>query len=119
MIESSCHCGLVKLEIDSDLPENLLSCNCSVCRRNGSLMSYFPKDRVRVLAENDNLLKYVWGDKKIAFVHCKGCGNYSHWEGLEPEVEKTGVNSRLFTSHDISKLPIRRFDGAETWKFLD
>lgn len=35
MIESSCHCGAVKLQIDAELPETLTSCNCSICKRYG------------------------------------------------------------------------------------
>lgn len=120
MIESSCHCGALKLEINSEAPEKLLSCNCSVCHRYGSLMAYFPEDKVEVIANEDAIRKYVWGDKKIAFVHCKTCGCFSHWEGVPPkESDRMGVNARLFTNTNIDQMPIRRFDGADTWKFLD
>jgi hypothetical protein len=36
MIESSCHCAAVQLEIDS-APETVTDCNCSICRRYGVL----------------------------------------------------------------------------------
>ena len=36
MIEASCHCGAVRLEI-AQRPERLTSCNCSICRRLGAL----------------------------------------------------------------------------------
>ena len=120
MIETSCHCGDVKLKIDADVPENLLSCNCSICHRYGALMTYFDEEKVTLEADPDVLEKYVWGDKKIAFVRCKTCGCYSHWEGIPPkESNNMGINARLMTNVDIGKLSIRRFDGADTWKFLD
>ena len=120
MIESACHCGNVKLKIDAEVPENLLSCNCSVCHRYGSLMAYFPEGKVKVDAAPDATIRYTWGDKMLAFVHCKTCGCYSHWEGLPPkESDRMGVNARLFTNVKIDELPLRRFDGADTWKFLD
>jgi hypothetical protein len=40
MIESSCHCGVVKLEIQS-AREEVNDCNCSICRRYGALWAYY------------------------------------------------------------------------------
>ena len=36
MIEASCHCGAVRLEIDSP-PDEVTDCHCSICRRYGAL----------------------------------------------------------------------------------
>ena len=120
MIESSCHCGKVKLEIDADTPESLLSCNCSACRRYGSLMAYFEEDQVKLIAKDEDLNRYVWGDKTLAFVHCRTCSCYSHWQGLEPkQSNRMGVNARLFTNVDISNIKIKKFDGADTWKVIE
>jgi hypothetical protein len=30
-----------------------------------------------------------------------------------------GVNARLFENTGFDKIPIRRFDGADSWEFLD
>jgi hypothetical protein len=121
MIESSCHCGAVKLKIDSDLPETLLSCNCSICRRYGNLMAYYSSENVSVVAAVDAIQKYAWGDKCIAFVRCRTCGCLSHWESLDPNStsDRMGVNARLFDNVEINKIRIRHFDGADTWKFVD
>lgn len=120
MITSSCHCGRVKLEIDGDLPEAFTSCNCSICRRTGSIMAYYNPRRVKVIAPPESLDRYVWGDKSLAFVRCAECGCHSHWESLDPiHTERMGINARLFDNVDISGVRIRHFDGADTWKFLD
>jgi hypothetical protein len=120
IIEGSCHCGAIKLEIDANIPEKLTSCNCSICRRTGSLMAYFNPTQVKIKAAADATHRYIWGDKSLAFVRCATCGCQSHWESLDPaQTDRMGVNARLFTNLDISKIRIRHFDGAVTWQFLD
>ena len=121
MIKSACHCGKVALEIDAPPPDSLLSCNCSICRRYGSLLAYYPESKVSIHTKEEDTIRYVWGDEMIAFVACRTCGCFSHWIGMGPESERDrmGVNARLFETLDIEELPIKRFDGAETWTFLD
>ena len=120
MIKSSCHCGALKLEIDGDLPEYLNSCNCSACRRNGNLMAYYHPSKVKIIAKPGSTQSYIWGDKSMAMIRCAHCGNHSHWESLDPNLtDRMGVNARLFENVDISKIRIRHFDGADTWKYLD
>lgn len=119
-IESSCHCGALQLRIEGEAPTELTSCNCSICRRYGSIMAYFHPSQVTVLARPDATQEYVWGDKVLAFVRCGTCGCFSHWRSLDPAyTERMGVNARLFTNLEIDKIRVRRFDGAESWKFLD
>ena len=120
MIESSCHCGALKLKIDGELPATFTSCNCSYCSRAGSLMAYYNPQKVTVIAAEGASIRYITGDKTLAFVICKTCGNFSHWVSIDPnQTDRMGINARLFTNVDISKTKIRHFDGATTWKFLD
>jgi hypothetical protein len=120
MIQGSCHCGAVKLQIDADIPKTLTSCNCSICHRYGSLMAYFPPDKIQVLAAADATQSYSHGDKSIAFIRCATCGCFCHWKSLDPNfTDRMGVNARLFENVNLSDLQIRRFDGAVTWKFID
>ena len=41
MIEGSCHCGAVRLTLP-EAPEDLGSCNCSMCGRAGTLLTFVP-----------------------------------------------------------------------------
>lgn len=84
-------------------------------------MAYYSPTQVKVLAAEGSTDRYVWGDKMLAFVRCKSCGCFGHWEGLDPNstLDRMGVNARLFTNLDIGQIRIRRFDGADTWKFID
>lgn len=83
-------------------------------------MAYYSPSKVQIIAAPGATHEYIWGDKQLALVRCATCGCFSHWRGLLPPKpdEKMGVNARLFNK-DIAQIPIRRFDGAETWKFLD
>ena len=120
IIESSCHCGAVKLEIKGEVPETLTSCNCSFCLRSGGLMAYYSPSQVKLLAEPGATSDYIWGDKDLAHVRCSHCGSLSHWRSLNEEhMDRMGINARLFTNIDWTKIRIRHFDGADTWKFLD
>lgn len=120
IIKSSCHCGALRLEISGEVPSSLTSCNCSFCRRAGGLMAYYSPTQVKVLAEPGSIHEYIWGDKSLAQVRCSKCGSLSHWRSLDPnQTDRMGVNARLFEDIDFSQIKIRRFDGADTWKFLD
>ncbi len=120
MIESSCNCGAVKLQIDAEVPVALTSCNCSVCRRYGGLLAYYSPTKVKVVADPGAIQEYTWADKSLAFVRCGNCGGYSHWRSLDPEqTERMGVNARLFVNVEVDKIRVRHFDGANSWKYID
>ena len=53
-------------------------------------------------------------------VRCRNCGCVTHWEPLDPQAHgKLGVNIRNFEPDALGPFRIRRFDGAESWTFLD
>lgn len=120
MLKGSCHCGAVKIEIDAEQPETATSCNCSICRKTGNIMIYFSPKLVRVIRSGEGTGAYIWGDKSLAFHHCKTCGVNTHWEGLDPNgPDRMGISARIIENLDWDKLRVRRFDGADTWQFLD
>lgn len=83
-------------------------------------MAYFSPTKVKIFAAPGTTDEYIWGDKSLAFVRCKKCGCHCYWRSLDPnQTDRMGVNARLFTNVDIGKIRIRRFDGADTWKFFD
>ena len=117
MIEASCHCGAVKLEVDVDVaPTELTSCNCSICRRLGTLWCYYAPAQVRVVGTTAT---YRWGDKMLDLHRCASCGCVTHWWAIEPASERMGVNARLMPPAIVEAARIRRIDGADTWKVLD
>lgn len=57
-MEGSCHCGAVRIAV-ARAPEWVGACNCSLCRRTGALMAYYPPAEVRIEGET---AAYIWGD---------------------------------------------------------
>ena len=119
MIEGRCHCGNVGFSVSED-PRWLTSCNCSICRRLGALWAHVDIKSVEILAEDGATISYVQGDKTLAIHSCKNCGCTTHWENLHIEEDShMSVNFRMCSDADIGKFRVRRFDGAESWKFID
>jgi hypothetical protein len=115
-MKGSCHCGAVRISVPG-APEWLGSCNCSFCRRIGSLMAYYPDDdSVRVEGET---VPYIWGDRMIALHHCPICGCFTHWNSTGESHGKIGVNARLLDGFELRE-GRALFDGRETEvRFLD
>lgn len=116
MVTASCHCGKITLELET-APEQVTSCNCSICRRLGTLCAYYRPAQVRVSGETAT---YLWGDKSMTFHRCPTCGCHTHWTAVpEGDGDRMGVNARMLEPEVLAKAKLRRFDGADTWKYLD
>ena len=111
MIEASCHCGAVRLEIDSPPPAEVNDCRCSICRRYGALWAYYEPERVRVLPPDAPTDVYVWGDRTLTTHRCRGCGCVSHWVAVDPEVDVMGVNARLMDPEVLTAARVRYSPG--------
>ena len=117
-LTGSCHCGAVRIEVPS-APEWLGSCNCSFCRKIGSLMAYYPDDgSVRVEGET---AAYIWGDRMISQHHCPVCGCFTDWRSTGESYGKVGVNARLLDGFEVRdgrplidgrEIEVRFFDNA-------
>ena len=119
MITGSCHCGDVSFELAGE-PDHLVDCNCSMCRRLAPLWAHADTSRITVQAEPDATLVYVQGDRTLAVHTCRQCGCTTHWQSLGGEEPRSmAVNCRMSEPAAIGHLPIRRFDGADTWRFLE
>ncbi len=119
MIAGSCHCGKVEFQISKE-PQWLVSCNCSICRRVGALWAHLPADQVSVVAPKNGTIEYIQGDRMLAIHSCINCGCTTHWTSLSSEPAATmAVNFHMCDQADIAKFRVRRFDGADSWRFLD
>ena len=116
MVAASCHCGKITLTLPA-APEQVTSCNCSICRRYGRLCAYYRPAEVRVSGETTT---YMWGEKSIAFHRCPTCGCHTHWTAVpEGAIDRMGVNARMLMPEVLARAKVRHFDGADTWKYLD
>jgi hypothetical protein len=58
----------------------------------------------------------------IDFHHCPQCGCITHYTGTgkgEEVVDRMAINTRMCSLADMKDIPIRHFDGADTWAFID
>jgi len=118
MIEASCHCGAIRMEI-ADKPQRVTSCNCSICRRLGALWAYYHPDQVRFTAGAGITVPYAHGEQCLTLCRCATCGCVTHWQPIGSVRNRMGVNFRNFDPSVIDSTRVRRLDGADTWKFLD
>lgn len=116
-ITGVCHCGQVGFEIN-ETPKYLVDCNCSICRRLAPLWGHVHLDSFKKLGEGQTI-KYAHGDRTLAIHTCAQCGCTTHWESLIPENTKVAVNFRMCEPELLDHFRIRKFDGADSWKFLD
>lgn len=119
MHEGSCHCGAVRLRLPTT-PTVATSCNCSLCRRIGGPWVYFPFGSVEISGHPESTEGYEWGDRTLRTIRCRHCGSVTHWEPLAlSSGNRHGVNLANFDPALIASVRVRRFDGADTWTFLD
>jgi hypothetical protein len=116
-VTGSCHCGAVTVEV-ARAPTEVTWCNCSICRRLGTLWAYYATGDVRIVGTTAT---YRWGDKTIDFHHCPTCGIATHWSPLDSRGEdRMGINARLLDAEVVAAARVRKLDGAsDNWKYLD
>ena len=73
-----CHCGKVEAEINiqGDL-KKILRCNCSLCKRRGSIMSMVENKDFKIIKGEDYLKLYQFYTKVAKHYFCKNCGIYT------------------------------------------
>jgi len=116
-MEGTCHCGSVTWKL-AQKPPRLVTCNCSICRKLGTLWAHVPVDDVTLSGET---LAYIRKDSDgdLAFHSCQTCGVTTHWAPTKEDGEVMAVNALLADPEALNGIPRRLFDGADTWAFLD
>jgi hypothetical protein len=111
MIEATCHCGAIRIEIDGAL-ESVNDCNCSICRRRGTLWAYFSPRKVSISPPEGATSIYMWNDRSIEFHVCKVCHCTTHWAPVDATVDRMGVNARLMAPEVLAAARVHKSDGA-------
>lgn len=107
----SCHCGTVRYEVTASL-EKLISCNCSMCARTGTLLEFVPEEKFKLLSGEDSLTDYKFNKHVIHHVFCNKCGVKSFARGTGPDGKPmVAINARCLEGVDPDKLPIVHYDG--------
>lgn len=117
MLEGSCLCGAAGWRLN-ELPDSATACSCTACRRYGVLWAYgYEGENITFTGQTTAFQR---GDS-LTFNFCPRCGCVSHWRGLTTNAagrRRVAVNLRLTEPGPIEGVPIRHFDGLDTWQDL-
>jgi len=110
--QGSCHCGGIRFQATGEL-EQVMECNCSICRRKGAKLWFVPRAQFKLLSERNKLATYTFNTQRIQHHFCPTCGIAPFGEGTDPKGnEMAAINVRCLEGVDIDALPVQRFDGA-------
>lgn len=86
-VKGSCHCGAIAYSLD-DQPKEAVECNCSICRRNGYLLSFATPDKFRLETSRDAITTYTFNKHLIQHQFWKVCGCAPFSEGETPDKKR-------------------------------
>lgn len=109
--EGSCHCGEVRFTVSASV-DSVVSCNCSICHRSGTLLTFVPATAFELLSGREALRDYQFGKKQIHHLFCSTCGIRSFGRGAAPDgTEMVAVNVRCLEGVELDSFPVQHFDG--------
>lgn len=109
--EGSCHCGKVKYRANLTL-DSVIACNCSMCGRQGSLLTFVGPEDFELLSGEEALKDYRFNTKTIGHLFCTECGIRSFAKGATPDGKAMfAVNVRCVEGIDPATLKITHYDG--------
>jgi hypothetical protein len=107
-----CQCGKVRYEVKVDLSKPVMSCNCSMCGRAGTLLTFVPAEQFTLKSGEDVLTDYQFNKHLIHHLFCRVCGIKSFARGVSRDGSPTvALNARCLDDVDVTKLNVTAFDG--------
>jgi len=106
-----CHCGHVRYEVKLDLAKPVISCNCSMCGRSGTLLTFVPADQFTLISGDDVLIDYQFNKHVIHHLFCRICGIKSFARGTGPKGPTVAINTRCLDGVDLANLNVMPYDG--------
>lgn len=117
-ISGTCICGAVQVTV-ARAPRRLTQCNCSVCRRYGTLWAYYRRRDVTIAAPRGGLVDHAKRRGGLRFRRCAGCGCVVSWEAQRDAEARMAVNGRLLDHAAMARVPIAVLDGDGGWRVLE
>ena len=106
-----CHCGAVRFRVEVDLSKPVISCNCSICSRSGTLLSFVPASAFTLEKGEGEVTDYQFNKRRSHHLFCKTCGIRSFARGEGPKGATVAINTRCLDDVDPSTLSLQHFDG--------
>ena len=111
--EGGCHCGAIAFTVEGTI-ETAIDCNCSLCRRRGGLLAFFPREVLVLRTTEAGMATYTFNTHAIRHHFCPTCGVAPFSEGIDPRSGKpmASVNLRCLPDLDLAALKVIAYDGA-------
>lgn len=107
----SCHCQQIQFRAQLNM-EQVMTCNCSICRRSGHILAFVGEEGFELLQGEDSLQDYQFNKKVIHHLFCKTCGIRAFGRGVGADGKKmVAVNVRCLDGVDPEQLKPMFYDG--------
>jgi hypothetical protein len=109
--EGGCHCGAVRYRVSLAL-DQAITCNCSICSKTGTMLSFTPATRFTLLSGDETLTDYQFGKKRLHHLFCNRCGIRSFARGTGRDgAPMVAVNVRCLDGVELEQVPTKQYDG--------
>jgi hypothetical protein len=88
----SCQCGKVTFDVDTEI-EQVISCNCSRCRRIGSLLAAAPKEKFKLKSGEGALTEFKF-NKHLIHHYFRDLRRATLCRGQRPRRQRYGDGQR-------------------------
>ena len=79
MKKLTCHCGEVVIQINlRDNIDKLMRCNCSMCKRKGTMVTTINKEDLKIVKGKDKIKTYQFNTGVAKHHFCSECGIHTH-----------------------------------------
>jgi hypothetical protein len=108
-----CHCRKVRFEVQMQLGQ-VTACNCSMCSKRATLLSFAPAAQFKLLSGEDALTDYQFNKRSIHHLFCSTCGILSYTAAALPDgTPMRGINARCLDGVDVDALEVVHFNGRD------
>jgi hypothetical protein len=108
----SCQCGAIDFDVTLSL-DNPVACNCSRCRRLGSVLAFAPRESFTLNTDPAALTEYLFNRREIRHQFCRVCGIEPFAYGQMPDgTAMVAINLNCLDSVDARALSPMHHDGA-------
>ncbi len=112
--QGGCHCGAVRYQVALDLEKPALVCNCSICSKQGTMLSFVPPDKFTLERGTAELTDYQFNKNNLHHLFCKMCGVKSFARGTDDDGQPmVAINVRCLDDVDLDKVPTQFYDGKK------
>lgn len=120
MLTGTCHCGATGWTF-AGMPESATACNCTLCRRYGTLWIYDYRDKLITISGPTRTYRRRDMTPEMDIHFCRDCAGVICWMAIQPNAEgffRTAVNLRLSDPDPVAHLPIDHFEGLVSFDDL-